>query len=265
MVAFKLEKFYPAGFDPHAYWDDKYAQEHIAGKNSDEFAKQAFWPLLKEQLTDNGTYLDVGCGIGGWIIFLKEQGYNVEGIDIAARTVRALTEYDPGLKVKVGSITRIPAADTSLDGLLAIGVLEYVEDKVPEALAEVHRVLKPGGFFFAEVPIANVLRQLLYIPLKKLEKALRQAQGKHATFSNYLFNRTELQRQLEELGFEVTVVKPHELPEDDSHYGLYIDFKFLRGSEPYRLNALGRFVKAAANAISPWIASTGMVIVARKK
>jgi hypothetical protein len=34
---------------------------------------------------------------------------------------------------------------------------------------------------------------------------------------------------------------------------------------PYQLNILGRLVKAISNAISPWIASTGMVIVARKK
>lgn len=262
---FKLEKFYPVGFNPQQYWDDKYAQEHIAGKSSQEFAKQAFWPVMQEYLDKGKKYLDAGCGIGGWIIFLKEQGYDVEGIDIAARTVRALTEYDPDLKVKVASITHIPYADGSLDGLLAIGTLEYVANKVPQALTEINRVLKPGGVFFMEVPIANILRRLFYIPLKKLERLLKIGRGKVPTFANYLFDPAELKNLLTPAGFEVIEMHPHELPEADSHYGLYIDWKILRGSEPYKLNLLGRLVKAILNSISPWIASTGTVVVARKK
>jgi ubiquinone/menaquinone biosynthesis C-methylase UbiE len=262
---FKLEKFYPQGFNPQQYWDDKYAKEHIAGKSSEEFRKQGFWSLLQKSLEKEGKYLDAGCGVGGWIIFLRDEGYDVEGIDIAARTVRALAEYDPTLKVKVASVTRIPYPDTTFDGVLAIGTLEYVENKVPEALKEVRRVLKPGGVFFMEVPMANTLRRVIYIPLKHVEKTLRQAQGKQPTFSNYLFTRSDLWRQLHEAGFEVMEMRPHELPEADSHYGLYIDWPFLRGKEPYKLNALGRLVKTVLNGISPWIASTGIVLVAKKK
>lgn len=265
MSTFRLEKFYPKGFNPQHYWDDKYAQEHIAGKSEEEFAKQGFWPLLQKHLEKDKLYLDAGCGIGGWILFLKDRGYEVEGIEIAARTVRALTEFDPTLKVKVAGITGIPYPDESLDGVLAIGVLEYVENKVDHALSEVHRVLKPGGIFFMEVPIANVLRSLVYIPLKRIEKFVRGMQGREATFSNYLFDRGNLVSDLEKAGFEIIEQAPHELPDADSHYGLYIDWKFLRGAEPYKLNALGRVVKTVLNAISPWIASTGAVIVVRKK
>jgi ubiquinone/menaquinone biosynthesis C-methylase UbiE len=261
---FRLEKFYPQGFNPQQYWDDKYSQEHIAGKSSEEFRKQGFWPLLQKHLQKGKRYLDVGCGIGGWILFLKEEGYEVEGSDIAARTVRALTEYDPDLKVKVASMTAIPYPDASLDGVLAVGTLEYVDGKVPVALREVQRVLKPGGIFFMEVPIANTLRQLGYIPLKQAEKALRQAQGKKPTFSNYLFDRAELKHLLAAAGFEVIEEQPHELPEEDSHYGLYVDWPFLRGNEPYKLNRLGKMVKDLANSLSPWVASTGVVMVAKK-
>ncbi len=264
---YELEKFYPQGFNPRQYWDDKYAREHIAGKNIGEFQKQGFWPLLKKHLDLNkdGKYLDAGCGIGGWILFLKEQEYDVEGIDIAARTVRALTEYDGDLKVKVASITAIPYPDASLDGVLAIGTLEYVEGKVPRALEEINRVLKSGGLFFAEVPAANWLRRLVYIPLKKIEKIIRTRRGEKATFSNYLFSKEELKEMLADRGFEVKELLPHELPDKDSHYGLYTDFPFLRGKKPYRLNAPGRAVKAVANAVSPWVASTGLVVVARKE
>ncbi len=262
---YKLEKFYKPGFDRQRYWENKYAQEHIAGNSTDEFSRQGFWPLLKDQLAPGKKYLDAGCGIGGWILFLKEQGYEVEGIDMAARTIRALTEYDPELKVKVASITAIPYPDQFFDGLLSIGVLEYAEDQVPQALTEAWRVLKPGGFLFIEAPLANSLRRLLYIPLKKLEKIIRTAQGQQPTFSNYLFKRASLHQLLTDTGFTVEKIQPHELPDADSHYGLYIDFPWLRGSKPYQLNGFGRLVKAILNSLSPWVASTGMVAVARKK
>lgn len=259
---FKLEKFYAEGFNPQQYWDTKYAREHVAGKSLGEYEKQGFWPILEKQLNKDKSYLDVGCGIGGWVLFLNEQRYQVKGIDIAARTIRALTEYDPDLDLRIASMTQIPYQDESFDGVLAIGVLEYVEDEVPDAIQEVQRVLKDGGMFFIEVPIANVLRRLTYIPLKKLEKTVRRGTP---TFSNYLFDVKELKSLLQQHGFDVTAVHPHELPGADSHYGLYIDWPIFRGSGQYKLNALGRIVKYVFNTLSPWIASTGAVIVARKK
>lgn len=260
---FKLEKYYQEGFDPKRHWEEKYSQEHIAGRSSDDFRKQGFWPLMEKYIEKGKQYLDVGCGVGGWILFLKEEGYNVEGIDGMARVVRAMTEYDPDIIVKIAEVTAIPYSDKSLDGVLAIGALEYVEDKVPEALKEVHRVLRSGGILFIEVPIISVIRRLIYIPLKVLEKMIKS--GQESTFSNYLFDRVELKQMLQSAGFEVVDEQPHELPGKDEHYGLHVDWPIFRGKEPYKLNWLGRVVKAAANSISPWVASTGTVIVARKR
>lgn len=262
---YKVMKFYPHGFNPQQYWDDKYAREHIAGKNIGEYARQDFWPLLKSNLQPGKLYLDAGCGIGGWILFLRQQGHKVEGIDVAPRIVRALTEYDPDICVQVAKVTAIPYADQSLDGLLAIAVLEYAENQVPQALAEINRVLKPGGLLFIEIPAANVLRRLIYLPLKRVEQVIKRRQHRAMTFANYLFDRAAIGALLQAAGFSIEVVTPHELPDRDSHYGLYIDFKILRGREPYKLNLVGRLVKALCNALSPWLASTGLVIVARKR
>lgn len=260
-----VEKFYPNGFNPQLYWDDRYSREHIAGKSSGEYARQGFWPLLLRQLNQTGRYLDAGCGIGGWIIFLKEQGYAVEGCDVAARTIRALTEYDPELRVKVGSLTALPYPDQSFDGVLAIGSLEYVEKAVPRALTELARVTRPGGFVFLEVRLANWLRRCFYLPLKRLERVIKVAQGRTPVFSHYLFSRRTLTAELAAAGLGVVAVQPHELPGVDSHYGLYTDWPLLRGREPYRLNIVGRVIRVVCDAISPWMASTGMVVVVRKR
>lgn len=261
---FKLEKFYKNDFDPQKHWENKYAQAHIAGTSSEEFKQQKYWPLIKENLKNGERYLDVGCGIGGWVIFLSEEDYNIEGIDGAARVVRAITEYNRDLKIKVGDITNIPHPDASFDGLLAIGALEYARNNVDAALKELNRVLKPGGFAIIEVPIINTIRRLSYVPLKKIERLIKISQGHHPTFSNYLFDRQELLKLLSVAGFNTVKVQAHELPGRDNHYGLYIDFPFLRGRQPYQLNILGRIIKNVSNALSPWIASTGMVLVVRK-
>lgn len=263
---FSLEKFYSPEFDPGAYWDKKYRLEEIGATSQAESERQLFWPLLKDLLQPGGSYLDAGCGLGGWMLFLRQQGFTVAGMDMAEQTVAALKEYDPTLDVRVGSVDALPYADNAFDGVLMIGTLEYLEGAVPRSIAESYRVLKPGGFVFIEVPIANVLRQVVYVPLKRLEKVWRQARGEQATFSNYLFDRRELKKLLTQAGFTVVAEQPHELPEATRHYGLWIDWPFLRAgtSEPYALNVLGRMIKKVANALSPWIISTGVIVVAKK-
>ena len=148
--------------------------------------------------------------------------------------------------------------------MLAIGTLEYLEEELPSALQEVHRVLKPNGLLFLEVPYANVLRRLLYLPLKRVQYHLFKQLGYHPTFAHYFMDRATVAQLLQQTGFTVEQVAPHDLPNADGHYGLYVDWRIFRGGSPYHLNFLGKIVKVITNAISPWVASTGMVVVARK-
>lgn len=261
---YRLEKYYEAKFNPAEYWDEKYASD-LPTKTDGSARSQQFWPLLEKYLQKDGRYLDAGCGIGGWVLFLKDEGYNVEGIDVTAKTIRAITEYDPDAKVKVASMRQIPYQDNSFDGVLAIGTLEYLEEQVDTGIQEAHRVLKKDGFFFVEVPAANMLRRFFYLPLKAIQKMVKISQGDVPVFAGYLFDRSEIKELLEKHGFAVEVEQPHEIPSSDGHYGLYVDWKFLRGGTPYTLNVLGKIIKVICDTISPWIASTGMIIVAKKK
>ncbi|MEX2055183.1 MAG: class I SAM-dependent methyltransferase [Candidatus Andersenbacteria bacterium] len=261
---YRLEKFSLPQSSTEQFWDNKYALESISEPVAAEFSRQHFWPLLQSHLKQGERYLDAGCGQGGWLLYLKTLGHHVAGIDIAPKTIASLKTYDSTLELKVGSISQIAYPDEHFAGVIALGTLEYVDGAVPQALREVHRVLKPNGFFFIEVPILNSLRRWLYRPLKYVGAVIKRSQGKRATFANYLFTRREMTKLLHDAGFTITAVQPHELPEADRHYGLYIDWPFLRGGDHYQLNGLGVFIKAVANWLSPWIASTGMIVVARK-
>jgi ubiquinone/menaquinone biosynthesis C-methylase UbiE len=94
--------------------------------------------------------LDVGCGPGFYLAELREQigpdGW-VDGVD-ASRPMLALAARRnaewPNVGFHVGAAEALPVDSAAYDGLICVQVLEYVQD-VPGALAEMHRVLRPGG------------------------------------------------------------------------------------------------------------------------
>ena len=259
-----IYKFDPKNFDRSKMWDDRYREMYSAINDFSQYEKQSFWPILEKKLQKNGTYLDAGCGIGGWILFLANKGYVVSGIDAHPQAVRAMTEYDPDLSVKIAGSDAIPAMDNSLDGVLSIGSLEYFECAVEESLKEFYRILKKDGFVCVEVPLANTLRRALYIPLKRLEGLCMRLFGRTPSFAYYLFGKSEFETMLTDAGFAIEEVLAHDLPDANSHFGLYSNWPILRGAKPYELNILGKIIKTISNAISPWFASAGMVVIAKK-
>lgn len=94
--------------------------------------------------------LDVGCGPGFYVAELLPQvGANgaVVGVDSSAPMLAAAARRCEGLgdaSFREGSATSLPLADRSFDRVLCVQVLGHVAD-VPAALAEFHRVLRPGG------------------------------------------------------------------------------------------------------------------------
>jgi len=56
----------------------------------------------------------------------------------------------------VGDATAIPAPDHAYDAVFDFGIIHYVPDW-RAALAEVHRVLRPGGRFYAEEALAGLI------------------------------------------------------------------------------------------------------------
>lgn len=83
------------------------------------------------------TVADVGCGSRPYEGLFAAHAGRYLGIDIAP---------GPGIDV-VGRAEELPLEDASVDCVLCSQVLEHVEDPA-RAVAEVHRVLRPGGIGF---------------------------------------------------------------------------------------------------------------------
>ncbi|MBE0449075.1 MAG: class I SAM-dependent methyltransferase [Actinobacteria bacterium] len=89
--------------------------------------------------------LDVGCGRGRWLSFFKEKHSAIAtGVDISRDAVQACVGR--GLNACEGSITDMPFEDDHFDFISSITVLLHLPYGLKEeAVAEVSRVLKPGG------------------------------------------------------------------------------------------------------------------------
>lgn len=93
--------------------------------------------------------LDAGCGRGETLLACARAGAEVAGIDYSAAAVdltREMLAEFPDADLRVGSITDLPWEDGTFDKVQFSDVIEHIdaEQTVP-ALAEFHRVLKPGG------------------------------------------------------------------------------------------------------------------------
>ena len=94
--------------------------------------------------------LDVGCGPGFYITELLEavgREGAVAGADISADMLAVAAKRAAGhgsVEFHEADATSLPVPDASFERAVCVQVLEYVRD-VPAALAEMHRVLRPGG------------------------------------------------------------------------------------------------------------------------
>lgn len=100
----------------------------------------------------SGELLDAGMGAGRLLGELATRGWKVSGIDASAEMVEAARDRLPDAadRFHVGPIERLPFPDASFDVVTATGVLEYT--LVTPALAEIVRVLRPGGRAIVSYP-----------------------------------------------------------------------------------------------------------------
>jgi SAM-dependent methyltransferase len=103
--------------------------------------------------TEKSGALDIGAGLR----VLKEKGNRYDPdrewlrpylLKTKYRVMDPVNDYSPDI---VGDIHKMPLPDSSEEAIICLAVLEHVEDP-PQAMREIHRVLKPGGYCFLYVP-----------------------------------------------------------------------------------------------------------------
>jgi 2-polyprenyl-6-hydroxyphenyl methylase/3-demethylubiquinone-9 3-methyltransferase len=95
--------------------------------------------------------LDVGCGGGFSCEFMAQRGAIVAGVDQSAPCIQSAKAHavTTGLAIdyQLGTAENLPFDTQCFDAVVCVDVLEHIAD-LAQTIQEIHRVLKPGGFFF---------------------------------------------------------------------------------------------------------------------
>jgi ubiquinone/menaquinone biosynthesis C-methylase UbiE len=110
--------------------------------------------LARMPVEPGDVVLDLGCGSGYAGRALREtkgagRVYGLDGAPEMARNARSYTD-DESVAYLVGDFDELPFADDSIDHVFSMEAFYYAADP-HHALAEVARVLRPGGTFFCAV------------------------------------------------------------------------------------------------------------------
>ncbi len=172
--------------------------------------------LRVAERTGTGRLLDIGCGTGFVISLLAKTFDEVHGID-PTRAMLDKVDTSPGnITLHEGVAEDLPFPDASFDLVTAYSVLHHLADHRP-ALAEVARVLRPGGVFYVDLE-----------PNRAFWQAVDQAERTHG-------NRTE---ELDEIVVRELRAVLH--VEDDVKDRFEIDPAVFRAAE-YIKSHLGGF------------------------
>lgn len=107
---------------------------------------------------DSCRILDVGCGAGGLVRWLAEQGARVTGLETQHDLVEAARQRQPVASEDYveGGGEDLPFADSEFDVVIFSFSLHHVPARsMRDALGEAYRVLKPGGAVLVVEPVAD--------------------------------------------------------------------------------------------------------------
>lgn len=211
--------------------------------------------------------LEAGCGIGQWVYKLTKEGKNIIGIDYIFNSLLTPPKAVASLKFLQGNILELPFPDNCFDAYISLGVIEHFEDGPEKALLEAKRVLKENGLALIAVPHLNILRKLIAHPMRDLAIAYMKIIKRNICFREYRFTKHELCNAISNAGFQIIDVQTDDFcrSQSDLCIGIYADFPFFRGKSLWALNLPGKMVFALLKAWSPWIYSSGIMVIAKKK
>lgn len=176
--------------------------------------------MLRRILTGKrfGRILDMGCGTGLQTVILADAADRVIGLDLAEdliRVARKRCREKANTSFLVDDATKLPFPDASFDLLVSYGdVVSHIVEHYEEAIAEMARVVKPGGLVSFEVD--NKWNAGIFYILREFKDACRVRGKGHDTrmwegMRFKTFTRPEIARLLVKHGLQILTVDAHNI------------------------------------------------------
>ena len=213
-----------------------------------------------------GRLLDVGCGTGPMAPTLLQRGWEFHGLDIAPKMIehaRRRFASEPRAKFYVGKIEQATFPTAHFDAVIAMGLLEYLNDaELAAAMKEMARVLKPGGVMIISViqprSLDSIIRRGLALPTRIFKPLYLKLRGKQFDLDG-LTHRQFSVTELAQMMAGVNCVR-----EDHAYYNLLpVPFPFDK-LFPRLALAASRWAEPKQHDHFHW-AATACLLKARKK
>lgn len=104
-------------------------------------------PLTRGLAWKGARTLDAMCGNGESTHHLLQLGAEVTGLDISPAEIERFRLRFPNCPAVCGSILETGLPGGSFDAVVSVGGLHHLPPHIPEAIREIHRLLRPGGHF----------------------------------------------------------------------------------------------------------------------
>lgn len=191
-----------------------------------EIRREADFVIEMTKLNRGDRLLDLACGFGKHMKFFLKKGIRTTGVDIALPYLKFASRTFPKTHVKksplvCGDIAALPFADKSFHAAACLfNSFGYVDAEGNgdhgRMLKELTRVLRPGGYFFLEIPAKPAVLDML----KETPQTL-QCGSDYAIFEIWdydpdrkiLYNRTnfKIKDRESQVGYQLRLFTPGEL------------------------------------------------------
>jgi ubiquinone/menaquinone biosynthesis C-methylase UbiE len=104
-------------------------------------------PMFEGLPLSNMNVLDAMCGTGQTTEYLLSKDARVTGLDISDGMLDAFSRRWPGCKAVRSSLLSSGLPKSSFDCVAVVGGLHHIQPNVTAAIHEIHRLLRPGGYF----------------------------------------------------------------------------------------------------------------------
>ena len=181
------------------FWNklaDKYSRRPI----SDEATYEKKLEITRQYFEPDMNVLEIGCGTGTTAIAHAPYVKHILATDLAPRMIeiakdKAKEAGIDNVTFEASSVDALDVPDASIDAVMAHNLLHLLEDR-DAAIADIHRMLRPGGVFVSSTACIGDLTPLLrlIVPLGRFLRLFPLVK---------IFSATDLKRSLDNAGFDV--------------------------------------------------------------